>query len=207
MSQSSQILAYPDFEKPFNLTTDASQFALGAVLSQGEIGKDRPVAFASRTLNKAEINLSTIEKELLAIVWACAYFRPYLFGRKFILNTDHQPLVYLFNMKDPSSKLVRWRLKLEEYDYQIIYRPGNQNQVADALSRITNQPSEAINSNETQIEDSENNDDFETVHSADYDDSHFIQMTLLPINNFSNQIILEKAPEDETTIAQIFTTN
>lgn len=86
------ILKYPDFDKDFVLTTDASNFAIGAVLSQGTIGSDKPIAYASRTLNESEINYSTIEKELLAIVWATKYFRPYLFGRKFKIVTDHKPL-------------------------------------------------------------------------------------------------------------------
>lgn len=130
------ILQYPDFTKPFNLTTDASNFALGAVLSQGPIGKDLPIAYASRTLNPAECNYSTIEKELLGIVWATKYFRPYLFGRRFTIITDHMPLRWLFSLKDPNSRLVRWRLKLEEYDYEIVYKKGKLNTNADALSRI-----------------------------------------------------------------------
>ena len=132
----SPILQYPDYSKPFLLTTDASNFALGAVLSQGPIPNDRPIAYASRTLNESETKYSTIEKELLAIVWACKYFRPYLFGRKFYIYTDHRPLMWLFNLKEPNSKLVRWRLRLEEYDYQIIYKKGSLNTNADALSRI-----------------------------------------------------------------------
>lgn len=130
------ILQYPDFNKPFILTTDASNIALGAVLSQGNIGSDLPIAYASRTLNSAENNYSTIEKELLAIVWATKYFRPYLFGRKFTIVTDHKPLQWLFNLKEPNSRLVRWRLKLEEYDYNIIYKKGKNNTNADALSRV-----------------------------------------------------------------------
>lgn len=130
------ILQYPDFNKPFILTTDASNIALGAVLSQGNIGTDLPIAYASRTLNTAECNYSTIEKELLAIVWATKYFRPYLFGRKFTIMTDHKPLQWLFNLKEPNSRLVRWRLKLEEYDYKILYKKGKHNTNADALSRI-----------------------------------------------------------------------
>lgn len=133
---SEPILQYPDFKTPFNLTTDASNFAIGGVLSQGEIGKDLPIAYASRTLNKAESNYSTIEKELLAIVWTIKHFRPYLYGRKFNIITDHKPLTWLFNVKDPGSRLVRWRLKLEEYDYAITYKPGKFNLNADALSRI-----------------------------------------------------------------------
>ena len=140
---SEPILQYPDFSKSFTLTTDASNFAIGAVLSQGSKHKDLPIAYASRTLNKAESNYSTTEKELLAIVWACQHYRPYLYGRKFQIVTDHRPLTWLFNCKDPSSRLVRWRLKLEEYDYEIIYKPGRINSNADALSRI---PLQTINS-------------------------------------------------------------
>lgn len=129
------LLQYPDFSKEFVLTTDASLHAIGAILSQGEIGKDLPIAYASRTLNKAESNYSTIERELLAIVWAVKHFRPYLFGRKFKIVTDHKPLTWLFSIKDPGSRLVRWRLKLEEYEYEIVYKAGKINTNADALSR------------------------------------------------------------------------
>lgn len=130
------ILQHPDFSKPFILTTDASNFAIGAILSQGTIGQDLPIAYASRTLNPAECNYSTIEKELLAIVWATKYFRPYLFGKKFKIVSDHKPLQWLFSIKEPHSKLVRWRLKLSEYDYEIVYKKGKNNTNADALSRI-----------------------------------------------------------------------
>ncbi|KAI5752219.1 hypothetical protein M8J77_014983 [Diaphorina citri] len=130
------ILQYPDFTQKFILTTDASNVAIGAVLSQGTIGKDLPVAYASRTLNEHEQNYSTIERELLAIVWATRYFRPYLYGRRFTIVTDHRPLAWVFSLKDPSSKLVRWRLKLEEYEYDVVYKKGTSNTNADALSRI-----------------------------------------------------------------------
>lgn len=132
---SEPLLKYPDFNQEFVLTTDASNFALGAVLSQGPIGNDLPIAYASRTLNNSEQNYSTTEKELLAIVWSVKHFRPYLYGRKFTIVTDHKPLTWLFNCKDPGSKLVRWRLKLAEYDYKIIHKPGKINSNADALSR------------------------------------------------------------------------
>lgn len=110
------ILQYPDFTKHFQLTTDASNFAIGAVLSQGPIGSDKPICYASRTiaLTSSEINYSTIEKELLAIVWAIKYFRSYLFGRKFKTITDYKSLTWLISLKDPNSKPIRWRLKLED---------------------------------------------------------------------------------------------
>ena len=85
------LLQYPDFTRPFVLTTDASNDAIGPVLSQGPIGKDLPIAYASRTLNSAERNYPTVEKELLAIVWGCKYFRQYLYGRTFTIVTDHRP--------------------------------------------------------------------------------------------------------------------
>ncbi|XP_026743752.1 uncharacterized protein LOC113505319 [Trichoplusia ni] len=137
---SAPVLIYPDFTKSFNLTCDASNYAISAILSQGPVGKDHPVAYASRTLNKCEINYSTTEKELLAIVWGCKTFRPYLFGRKFMIITDHRPLKWLFNHTDPSSKLQRWRLQLQEFEYEIVYRKGKLNSAADALSRYPVNP-------------------------------------------------------------------
>jgi hypothetical protein len=128
------LLQYPDFTKPFVLTTDASNKALGAILSQGLIGHDLPVAYANRTLSNAE-NYSTTE-EVLAIVWGCRLYRQYLFGRRFTIVTDHQPLTWVFNVKDPSSRLTKWRLKLEEFDYRVVYKPGIRNTNADALSKI-----------------------------------------------------------------------
>jgi len=113
------ILIYPNFEKKFSLTTDASNIAIGAVLSQ----EHKPICYASRTLNEHELNYSAIKKELLAIVWAMKYFRSYLFGRKFDI-CDHRPLVWLSNIKDPNMKLQRWKIKLNEYDYNIQYLPG-----------------------------------------------------------------------------------
>ncbi|CAF4800983.1 unnamed protein product [Pieris macdunnoughi] len=130
------ILQYPDFDKPFILTTDASDVAIGAVLSQGTIGTDKPVAYASRTLSDTEQKYSTIEKELLSIVWAIKYFRPYLYGKKFTIYTDHRPLTWIMSIKDPNSKLTRWRLRLAEYNYDVQYKKGKANTNADALSRV-----------------------------------------------------------------------
>ena len=132
---SEPLLQYPDFTKSFVLTTDASGFAVGAILSQGPINHDKPIAYASRTLNSAEQNYSVIEKELTAIVWACKHFRPYLLGRPFIIVTDHKPLVWMFNIKEPSSRLLRWRLLLEEFEFNIEHKAGKRNTNADALSR------------------------------------------------------------------------
>lgn len=104
-------------------------------MSQRTPPNDLPIAFASRTLNRAKSNYSTTEKELLAIVWSVKHFRPYLYRNKFIIQTDHKPLTWLINVKDPGSRLIRWQLVLEEYDYEIIYKLGKVNKVADALSQ------------------------------------------------------------------------
>lgn len=95
------LLRYPNFEEKFIVTSDASNFAVGAVLSQGPIGKDLPIAYASRTLCEAEINYSAIEKEFLAVVFRVEHFRPYLYDRKFTLVTDHKPLLWFNKLKDP----------------------------------------------------------------------------------------------------------
>ena len=131
---SEPLLQYPDFTKTF-VTKNASNEALGAILSQDPIGRDLPLAHASRTLVNAEKNYSTTE-DLLAIVWGCKQFRQYLYGRKCAVLTDHKPLTWVFNVKDPSSRLLRWRLKLGECDYDTVHKPRVRNTNANALSRI-----------------------------------------------------------------------
>lgn len=132
------LLQYPDFSKKNILTTDASNCAIGAVLSQGSVGSDKPVAYASRTLSDTESRYSTIERELLAVVWAVKHFRPYLYGNKLTIYMDHRPLAvtWLYTLKEPNRKLTNWRLRLEEYNFEIKYKKGPQNTNADAVSRI-----------------------------------------------------------------------
>ncbi len=131
------ILVFPDFNQPFQLITDASDFGLGAVLAQKDKeGLERVVAYASRTLQKPERRYSVTEKECLAVVWATGMYRPYLFGRPFEVITDHSALQYIKSIKDMEGRLGRWSLKLQEYDMTITPRPGKLNQNADALSRI-----------------------------------------------------------------------
>lgn len=130
------LLIYPDFSKKFILSTDASGIAIGAVLGQVINGTEHPIAYASRQLNSAERNYSVTERELLAVIWSVKYFRCYLYGRSFDLFTDHSAIKWLLSLKDPSSRLTRWSLKLAEYDYQVHHKPGVKNQNADCLSRI-----------------------------------------------------------------------
>lgn len=131
------MLAYPDFTKPFIITTDASSIASGAYIAQEINGEEKPIAFASKAFTKGEANKSTIEKELTAIHWAVKHFRPYVYGYRFTIRTDHKPLIYIFSLKNPSSKLTRMRLDLEEYSFDIEYIKGSLNVVSDALSRIS----------------------------------------------------------------------
>ncbi|XP_062569214.1 uncharacterized protein LOC134231291 [Saccostrea cucullata] len=132
---SAPVLITPDFQKVFTLQTDASQFAIGAVLSQDLEDGDHPVAYLSRKLLPREQNYSTIEKELLAIVWAIGSFAYYLDGRKFCVETDHNPLSWLHKMKNNNQRLLRWALSLQIYDFEIRYRKASKNQNADSLSR------------------------------------------------------------------------
>lgn len=130
------ILQFPRFDRRFYLTCDASNVGIGAVLSQeNDQGIEQPIAFISKSLNKHEKNYSTTERECLAIVWAIGEFRNYLVGHAFTVRTDHKPLVWLHNIQDPGAKLLRWRLKLNDYDYDIEYIKGKINVVADELSR------------------------------------------------------------------------
>lgn len=131
----SPILRHPDFSRPFMLATDASQYAVGAVLSQVFEGHEHPVAYASRQLNNAEQKYAATERECLAVVWAVAHFRCYLYGRKFNLVTDCQALKWLMNVRDPSSRLARWNLRMQEYEFEVQHKPGKTNANADALSR------------------------------------------------------------------------
>lgn len=131
---STDVLAFPNFDHEFVVTTDASMHSLGAVLANYD---DRPIHFASRTMKPAELNYATIEKECLGVVFGLKTFRQYLLGKHFLLKTDHAPLVWLFGMNNPASRLTKFRLELEQFYFSIEYVKGRDNVVADALSRIS----------------------------------------------------------------------
>ena len=134
---SCQVMAHPRFDREFILDVDASDFALGVELSQrDDNGNERPVFYGSRHLEKSERSYSATARETLAAVFGCEYFSQYLQGRKFVLRTDHNPLVWLRAMKEPKRPYSGWIVRLEQFDYKIEYRPGSKHVNADFNSRI-----------------------------------------------------------------------
>ncbi len=171
------ILAFPSFDRCFRVDTDASDNGTGAVLSQLHDGQERVIAYASRVLTKSEKKWPTSEKEALALVWATEQFRPYLYGRKFTLLSDHQPLQWLKGLKNPSPRLARWAIALQEYDCEIQYRPGKSHANADAMSRIPNATTETTTAHSsvasvdrrTMLQPTLNQTDLQTLQQRDPD--------------------------------------
>ena len=134
---SAPTLSLPRDGRQYVIDTDASDQQIGCVLQQpDDEGELHPLGYWSRQLNAAEVNYSTTEKEALAIVWAVTHLRPYLERKSFILRTDHSSLQWLMSISGDNPRLVRWRLRLAEFSFQIQYKPGRVNQAADALSRM-----------------------------------------------------------------------
>ncbi|GKA47789.1 reverse transcriptase domain-containing protein, partial [Tanacetum coccineum] len=132
------IIISPDWNIPFELMCDASDFAVGAVLGQRIDGKFKPIYYASKTLNNAQEHYTTTEKELLAVVFSFDKFRPYLVLSKTIVYTDHSALKYLFSKQDAKPRLIRWVLLLQGFDIEIKDKRGAENLAADHLSRLEN---------------------------------------------------------------------
>lgn len=131
------ILALPREGFPYTLDTDASAYQVGCCLLQEQSdGTLHPIGYWSRTLSAAEKNYSSTEKECLAIVWAVLHLRPYLEGSRFTIRTDHDALKWLMNLRDPRGRLARWALRLQEFDYEIQYKPGSSHALADGPSRL-----------------------------------------------------------------------
>ncbi|GJT51399.1 reverse transcriptase domain-containing protein [Tanacetum coccineum] len=132
------IIIFPDWNVPFELMCDASDFAVGAVLGQRIDGKFKPIYYANKTLNNAQEHYTTTKKELLVVVFSFDKFRPYLVLLETIVYTDHSALKYLFSKQDAKSRLIRWVPLLQGFDIEIKDKKGAENLAADHLSRLEN---------------------------------------------------------------------
>ena len=132
---SAPLLGHPDLNKPMEIHPDACAYGIGALLTQQSEGGEKPLAYASRLLSKSEENYSITEKECLALVWATKKFRPFIWGQKVRIVTDHHALCWLLTKKDLAGRLARWSLQLQDYDLEIVHRSGRKHQDADCLSR------------------------------------------------------------------------
>nr|GEY03170.1 reverse transcriptase domain-containing protein [Tanacetum cinerariifolium] len=132
------ILIAPNWDLPFELMCDASDFAISAVLGKRHEKHFKPIHYASKTMIDAESNYTTTEKEMLAVVYAFEKFRSYLIMNKSIVHTDHFALKYLFAKKDAKARLLWWVLLLQEFDLKVLDKKGDENQVADHLSQLEN---------------------------------------------------------------------
>ncbi|KAL6310923.1 hypothetical protein AAG906_027986 [Vitis piasezkii] len=133
---SAPIVRAPNWELPFEVMCDSSDYAIGAVLGQREDGKPYVIYYASKSLNDAQKNYTTTEKELLAVVYALDKFRAYLIGSSIVVFTDHSALKYLLTKQDAKARLIRWILLLQEFNLQIRDKKGVENVVVDHLSRL-----------------------------------------------------------------------
>ena len=130
------ILSPPDWDQEFHVTLDASGWCLGAILWQYQGDwKEGPICYASRQMSPAERNYTTTEREALAVVYACRKFRHYLLGYRVVFHTDHNSLKYLVNKLDLSGRITRWILLLEEFNYEVVVKPGKTKSNADYLFR------------------------------------------------------------------------
>lgn len=141
------VLKTPDFSQKFLVQCDASDHSISGVISQKdeETNEDRPIAFVSRKLRGAELNYTTTEKECLAVIFSIEKFNQYIEGTKFDVITDHSALIWLLGQKELKGRLVRWVMRIQQYDFDVIHIKGKCNVVPDAISRFqTNESMELI---------------------------------------------------------------
>jgi hypothetical protein len=130
-------LVFPDWSKELNVHVDASSISLGAFLAQPGAGDiDHPISFSSKKLSTSEMNYTTTEREVLAMVYALQKFRHYFLGGHFRMFTHHSALKYLVNKPVLGGRICRWLLLFQEYDFEIVVKPGRMNKGPDHLSRL-----------------------------------------------------------------------
>ena len=129
------VLAFPKEDLPYIVDTDASDYGIGGVLSQCIEGTEHVIAYYSKSLNPAQQKYCTTRRELLAVVATLDHFKGYVWGPRFLIRTDHAALVWLTNLKNIQGMLARWLAKLQQFNFDIVHRPGAQHGNADGLSR------------------------------------------------------------------------
>lgn len=180
------VLKAPDYEIQFIVSTDASDTGLGAVLSQGDGGKRRPVRFESKLLSSTESRYAPIKRELLGILFALRKFRHYVYGRHFILETDAKPLVWILNSVPEVSDaaISRWLAFIRSFDFTVVHVPGKKNIVPDALSR---RPEDTLDGSEK----NEETDEFLDTWLGS------IHLELSEIESFSHVYFLDAEYDEE----------
>lgn len=129
------VLSCPDFSREFTIQCDASNYGIGAALTQKFDDGEKVICYLSQSLTRQQRNFSTTEKECLAVLWSIEKLRPYIEGSHFKVITDHYSLLWLSKLENPSGRLARWSVRLQQYDFEIIHRKGKEHLVPDALSR------------------------------------------------------------------------
>lgn len=129
-------MAYPNYDKTFIVDSDCSGVGIGVVLSQDDEGKERPIAYYSRSLNSAERKYGITKQEMCAMVSSIRHFRHYLLGKEFVARVDHHSLIWLQSLKAPTGILARWLETLSEFQFTVIHRPGRLHGNTDGLSRM-----------------------------------------------------------------------
>ncbi|KFM64846.1 Retrotransposable element Tf2 protein type 2, partial [Stegodyphus mimosarum] len=184
------VLKFPEGDKGLEISADASDFAIGAVLSQN----GQPVAFFSRTLNETQRNYSATERETLAVLASVQKFRVFFGSSPVTVYTDHAAVTRLYSGKNLSPRLIRWALKLQEYNLIIKHTPGKENVVADALSRINLDEngsvikiamltSKVLDSRETVIAELKKDPEFKNIYNYLADPENFNHPDIVPIRN------------------------
>lgn len=185
---SDTMILHPDVNGHYRLHTDGSAYGIGATLEQESNGSWKPVGFFSKHLNKAQQCYSATQREMLAIVSAVQYFRPYLYGQTFDIYCDHEPIKYMDCDGKRSELVNRWLAELENYSYTIHYRRGKDNQAADGLSRMPNEP-EADLGNEA-------HDDYNDEHEQQIE-SRSYSTKMISLTRMADFITQDEQEHDE----------
>jgi transposase InsO family protein len=183
------VLGYPDATSPTEIHSDACKGGLGATLSQIQDGVERVIAYASRSLDKLERTYGAPELEALAIIYAIEHFKPYVYGRKFTVVTDHHSLCSLLRMKDPKDRLARWILRLQPFDFEIKHKAGRLHTDVDPLSR------NPVNPPDSQNDPLEIDDKMFSLQLADSDKITMKEIGRLQIKDKRLAPIIEKVKE------------